>query len=250
MNFKKTLSATLLAGTLLAAGSAGAAVYPDFTVDQDSNITTSNSFVADKITGNYLETITFSGGNVFNVSLHWDGGQFVANDGATALPSATTGLGSTYGLYGDFTGSGTFSTIGGVTTFTLGSGGALNVYLDPTPLSVGTGGTLIATGTAVSGLGTLDPTLSTCGTGGINCGSFGQTTTFALVGSGSSFFTDPNPFYNLSFQSGQLNNFPLTGIVNINGSMDAVFGNVPEPTSIALLGLALFGLGFTQRRKA
>jgi hypothetical protein len=85
---------------------------------------------------------------------------------------------------------------------------------------------VVSNSNGLAGQGTLDPSLSTCGASGgglsgINCGSFGST-----------------PFYQLSFQSGQLNNFSPAGRQVINGSLDVAFGNnVPEPASIALLGL-------------
>lgn len=261
----KTVLACSVAAACLFSGAASAATFPDFTVDP---VGSKGNFVADKITGNYTEVASFGAG-VFNVSLFWEAGQFVANDGNSQVKN--TGLTNDYGLYATYKASGTFVSSGGKTTFTfLPGSGSLQLFLDSNndtsvtsaPVSgsgnfaLGSDGddVLLATGMALAGEGTLDPSLSTCGGGGgsgINCGSFGSDTTFQLTNAGKLFFIAPNPFYNLSFQSGQLNNFTPAGTQEINGSLDVVFDSaeVPEPASIALLGMGLLGLGMSRRRK-
>lgn len=270
--FTKTILACSIAAASLFTGVAQAATFNPFTVDPTGPIA---PFVADKITGNYTEVATFNDNGTFNVSLYWRAGQFVTNGGNTPLEAGDTGLGASYGIYALYKASGTVTTTIGangipVTTFNFAPSqvGDLQFLMDPTrnnakdPIAPANGSgdfviagsgddILLATGLPVSGSGTLNPGLDTCGPGkGINCGSFGSTTTFNLTADGKNFFVAPNPFYTLSFQSGQLNNFNPTGVQIINGSLDVVFSNeVPEPASLGLMGLGLLGVGLARRAK-
>jgi hypothetical protein len=253
-NFLKkwTAKAAVTAALGFASASASAVPYVDFTVDPSSHGGPA-AFVADKITGNYVQVITFTptsvAGGTFASSLKWQAGQFVANDGTAPLPGITTGLGISYGLYalhraiGTFTfnagGGATFVYDAGVGSFSMGIDGyaGLTTFTEPTSGAaawvLGNNGddTEVATGVPDRGAGQLIPSLPTCDPG-INCGSFGASTSFALKAAGMGFFVAPIPFYNTSFQSGQLNNFSVSGTQTINGSLDVIFaGGQPPPVS-------------------
>ena len=232
-------------------------IYPQFKIDQGSNGIQLNRdqdryVVASKIVGGYREVISFGAGT-FQASLLYQASQFVDIGGTNDATNI-----SNYGLYGIYTASGTFSTVGGKTVFSFvpSNTDSFSLFLDLgaktrfTEPATGaeafakTGADtdkLLATGKPITGAGSIE-----CFAANL-CGSFGATTSFDLTDAGKQFFIEPTPFYGMSIQTGQLNSFTPSGRVVINGSIDTIFA-VPEPTPIALLGLGFLGLALSRRR--
>jgi hypothetical protein len=267
----KTLIRTLVAtcAALVAGAAAAAPIYPDFTVDTSAlgGGGKLGTFVANDISGQYHEQLTFTSATTFIVTLDFVAQGFNYDDTDASLSKSynagQTGLGANYNLMAILNGSGTYSTVGGTTTFTLNPGGDLTLSYDQGANATFTapaapGGTYsinangdvittLATGAAVTGNGSVG-----CSAPNL-CGAFGQETSFALTAAGASFFVGPNPFYSLSLQSGQVEGFPVAAgtTVTSSGSLNAVFAPIPEPGSLAMMGLALVGfMAVRQRRRS
>jgi len=286
ININKTLlSVALTASFAVASTNAMAVSFPLFTVDpsayEPAQVATLNAipgpifniapFEATKITGAYTEVATFVDATNFATSILWEAGQFVDSSTNTTYGGNVTGLGSVYKLYALFTGTGTYTAnaAGSIANFVFNTGnvslyydgGANTTFTQPGTGAVAWGTTnggedlLIGSGSILTGGGTLDTTTIVCAQT-LNCGSFGTQTSFELdpATPGNKFFTLPNPFYNLTFEAGQFNKdlVVLPGSTQkINGSLDVTFGkSVPEPTTLALIGLGLMGFGLGRRKQA
>jgi len=268
MKARILLQSIAAAVAVMVAGVASASpTYPDFTVNPNginANGATT-TFTANDITASYSELLTLNPtdatSGTFSASLSFLVLNFNEVDnvtGKTNIPTPTSGVGFYYGLLGIFNASGTYTTTGGGTVFTLTPGGSLTLDYDPGARANFTqgataytfnpnGDTLmtIATGVGINGSGTP-------ASAGNLTGSFGQTTSFQLNSVGSEFFTAPSPFYPLSFQSGQLEGIQIpvaASTILVTGSLNANFLPIPEPTDLALVGLALLGMGVAVRRR-
>jgi hypothetical protein len=254
---KKLLLPVAAAAAMAVASLSAQAAFLPFTVTEGVVPGAgANELVAGKLNGTFTEAVTITGAASFAASAFAQFGQYVGVNGEAVASQLGSFFPQQYGLYAVFSAAGSF--VGG--SFT-GNSGKFTLYVDPNSNTVRNPG--------VPFVGTADPALLNTADD-IEVGSTSTLTSgkgeldpnppnafdfifdeFTLTAFGMTYFTKPDPFYMMVRSNGDTDGAlvpPVGGTGILTGDVSAQF--IPEPGTLALVGLALAGVGVARRRKA
>jgi hypothetical protein len=249
MKFNKIVKSLALTAGIAAVSFSSHADFLDFQIDETPY--GGEVITADKLNGGYKEIINFDGDGNFTATAFASMNQLFGNEGGDNLGSASV-IGANYSLYATFSASGSVQTPGvdGSISSLSADNGSFQLYIDPDRDTTAADADLSLSGTADDMLLGESVNLGQnvgllYGFGGVFDFMFSD---FELTEMGDSYFVSPAPFYMYVNVDGDFDTFPLEGEQRLTGDVSAVF--VPEPSTLAVLGLGLLGLGATSRRKS
>lgn len=227
------------------------AEFLDFKIDEGSVPgAAANVFTADKLNGGYTEMITINA----DFSIDFVGvvtfGSAYANEGTSQVLTQLAALNG-YNMYAIFQGTGTYTGSG----FTIGSA-TFDLFIDPDQDTTFTYGATGADGVTRGEIGE-DYQIGMATNLAIGLGIPGSPGAFkavwddfALTTEGEGYFIEPRPFHLVVETTGDFDEDTFApGTFELTGDVSAIFQPVPEPPTLALMGLALLGVGAAARRR-
>lgn len=274
------MKSTLFAIATLAVAALAPSAYADstFTATPGFFGAPLQPFQATSVSGTASSLLTFNSNNTVNGSGYVDFTAFNLN-GQPVRPGSS-GLSTYYDIWTTFTYTTALRSTDASGTLTYDVTALnFNVYGKQTDDNVpatlntynqATVSPTVKSATVTNGTGTI----FTLGTGSLNSNgkqsativagtdgkpgsggtSFNATSNFSLSADGMRFFTSPAPFYDLAFNSftNTSQGFSRSAdgkYIALTSAVGGVDFAVPEPSSIALLGLGLLALGVTTARR-